>query len=442
MKFKLLFLMAVITAADNSEGETRSNARPLSYRTSWIGNTFGGGPKWIQNAAESMQVLPDGTLLVGSFWDEAGREVGLYKDGDVVGQLPDTHMRAGFAVAASERYFFYAHTCAVENQPQANAGEALRQKPMCHFGVSRYTRDGQHAAFSSGKTPFKNMLSFREAPDNHSLIPMGLASSTTVLAVADTAFDSVKIIDPETMRLIREFSVPQPGRVVIDPAGTLWLICDGGKRVASYTPDGTVEIEALPLPAGALPNGLGFDREGRLLVCDNGPLQQVHVFDVARQPSRLFESLGEPGGMFGGPEPGKVGPWRLAGPTGAGADAAGNLYVSCNVPRGGTVLRAFSPRRELRWELLGLEFVDVADADPGSNGRDVFTADERYRFDPDGEAGTNWRWEAHTLDPPLPARFKTAFPGLTMRHVGARAGGEAFPLPARHVAGIAGHLPH
>ena len=121
----------VLAAGDPGQAETGPNAGPLRYTTSWVGNTFGGGPRWVQNAAESMQVLPDGTLVVGSFWDEGGREVGLYKDGDVVGQLPDTHMRAGFAVAANDRYVFYAHTCALENQPEARAGEARREKPIC-----------------------------------------------------------------------------------------------------------------------------------------------------------------------------------------------------------------------------------------------------------------------------------------------------------------------
>src|SRR5262245_57705653 len=124
-----LLLLSVLAAGrpDRVDPRPKIAPAPLRYSTSWVGNTFGGGARWVQNAAESMQVLPDGTLLVGSFWDEAGREVGLYKNGDVVGQLPDTHMRAGFAVAASERYYFYAHTCGLEDQPQAKAGEAQRE---------------------------------------------------------------------------------------------------------------------------------------------------------------------------------------------------------------------------------------------------------------------------------------------------------------------------
>jgi hypothetical protein len=374
-----------------------------------------------------MQVLPDGTLVVGSFWDEGGREVGLYKGGDVVGQLPDTHMRAGFGVAANKRFIFYAHTCALENQPEAKAGEVLREKPICYFGVSRYTRDGKHAPFPGGKTRFKNMLTFHQAPDNHALIPRGVAASARILCVADTAFDTMKVIDPETMNIICEFAAPKPGRLAIDPASHLWAICDGGKRVATYSADGRLRFEALALPAGSVPDGLGFDRDGRLLVCDNGPRQQVHVFDIQQTPPKLVESLGDEGGMFSGPVPGKAGPWRFAGPTGAGCDAAGNFYVSCNVPRGGTVLRAFSPKRELLWELLGLEFVDVADADPASDGREVFTADDYYRFDPDASPGKNWRWEAHTLDPfRYPHDLRKRFPGLQCGTSVRTLGGKRF----------------
>jgi hypothetical protein len=60
-------------------------AQQLEYTTTWIGNTFGGGPKWVQNFVEGMSVLPDGTVLVASTWDESGREFGIYKDGDVIG---------------------------------------------------------------------------------------------------------------------------------------------------------------------------------------------------------------------------------------------------------------------------------------------------------------------------------------------------------------------
>ncbi|MHB1556366.1 MAG: hypothetical protein ACYC61_02680 [Isosphaeraceae bacterium] len=77
--------------------------------------------------------------------------------------------------------------------------------------------------------------------------------------------------------------------------------------------------------------------------------------------------------------------------------------------------------------MLGLEFVDVADADPASDGRDVFTADDRYRFDPETPAGKNWRWEAHTLDPHrYPHDLRLHFPGLQCGTSVRTLGGERF----------------
>jgi hypothetical protein len=55
------------------------------YRTSWIGNTFGGGDKWIQNFVSAIYVAPDGTVYTNSIWDEAGREAGIYFLVDVAG---------------------------------------------------------------------------------------------------------------------------------------------------------------------------------------------------------------------------------------------------------------------------------------------------------------------------------------------------------------------
>jgi hypothetical protein len=54
----------------------------------------------------------------------------------------------------------------------------------------------------------------------------------------------------------------------------------------------------------------------------------------------------------------------------------------------------------MRWELLGLEFVDTADAVPGSDGTEVYTTEGRYTLDwSKTKPGSQWTWRAHTLDP-------------------------------------------
>lgn len=71
---------------------------PGKFHSSWIGNTYGGknssfgtpdpndpNDKWIQDYIDCMTVTEDGTCYTASDWDEAHREFGIYKDGDVLG---------------------------------------------------------------------------------------------------------------------------------------------------------------------------------------------------------------------------------------------------------------------------------------------------------------------------------------------------------------------
>ena len=398
---RLTFIF-VLSACLALSGEVAQAVEPgpvLKYRTTWIGNSFGGGDKWVQNFAEDLCVLPDGTCVVGSFWDEAGREVGLYREGKPIARLEHTHMRGGKAITATDRYVFYAHTCAREDQPEVKAGEAPRSKPTCLFGVSRWTLDGKAAPFNGGATRLKNMTVFLEALDNHDLIPRGLATDGKFIYVADTAANKVRVLDLESMKPVRDFPADQPERLAVDKGGNLWVIATGGRRLVSYTNQGTIRDHILKLPDGVIAASVGFAPDGRLMIADQGPRQQILFFDVSGPEATLTSTFGEEGGMFAPPHPGRAGPLRLAMPTGAGFDAAGNIYVSCNVPHGGTVVRAFNPSHELIWELLGLEFLSVADAVPGTDGRELLTATNRYAFDPSAPAGAGWKWLGITLDP-------------------------------------------
>ena len=150
------------------------------------------------------------------------------------------------------------------------------------------------------------MLAFREAPDDHALIPRGIAADSKLLFVADTAFDAIVVIDVATMALIRRFPAPRPGKLAIDGSGDLWAICDSGKRVAAYSAEGKPRIEKLPLPPGAVADGLGFDREGRLLVCDNGPSQQIHVFAINREPPSSWSPSARRGECSPAPSPARA----------------------------------------------------------------------------------------------------------------------------------------
>jgi sugar lactone lactonase YvrE len=129
------------------------------------------------------------------------------------------------------------------------------------------------------------------------------------------------------------------------------------------------------------PMALALANDGQLMVADSqtSPRQQVLFYDITnpRQP-RLTRALGDYGGITSG-KPGQVTPTKFWGIRGIGMDAAGNLYVAMSEM--GSCLRKFSPDGRLVWELRGDFFVDVACADPNTDGRDVWGIQEHYAMD-------------------------------------------------------------
>ena len=107
-------IISTVTALSVAALSVTSNPLPnISYKTSWIGNTFGGGSKWVQNQISAMYVANDGTVYTNSVWDEAGREAGIYKDGDAIGKASNLHgweRTGGEAVTANSKYLYIAMT--------------------------------------------------------------------------------------------------------------------------------------------------------------------------------------------------------------------------------------------------------------------------------------------------------------------------------------------
>jgi hypothetical protein len=132
------------------------------------------------------------------------------------------------------------------------------------------------------------------------------------------------------------------------------------------------------------------------MVADDGPDQQVKTFSVEGTPKQVA-TLGVRGGILAGGR-GQVGPLRFNDIRGVGADAKGNVYVCCNGNGLGMVLESYAPSGKRNWQLMGLEFVDVGDLDPGSDA-DLYTQDSHYRMDwsqPGG--GKEWRYVGYTMD--------------------------------------------
>jgi hypothetical protein len=190
------------------------------------------------------------------------------------------------------------------------------------------------------------------------------------------------------------------------------------------------------------PSALTFDNSGNLLVADNGPDQDIKIF-APGNPSKPIRTFGDKGGVFArltkGDStwlPGQVGSRRFWGIRGLAVDSLGNVYVgNTGLPMqtmGGTDIRAFKVQKNaftgysdttFSWQQQGLAFVNTADADPVSEGRDVYLNAKRFRMDYSKTPGKSWALAAVTLDPfkyPKDPRLSTPMETEWIRRVGGK----------------------
>ncbi|MBC1239754.1 hypothetical protein [Nostoc sp. 2RC] len=395
--FKFLVSLMVgifITTIGITTDWATSGTSTLTYKTSWIGNSIGSGNLRIQNNIEAMYVTPDGTVYTNSHWDEAGTEAGIYKDGKIISALSDTHgwgRGGGKAITANNKYIYLAMT-------QGSIGNTKEDYPAektAWHSVRRYDLSGKTAPFPGGRGWDKSML----IVSNKSEVT-GLAIIDSELYVSDFAANKIRIFDTETMKELRSFSVVNPGAMAVDQQKNLWIIQNknGGNpaKILHYSSSG----KQLPQEIADIvePTAIAINPQGKLLVAENGSLQQILIYEIKDPPIQIG-SFGCKNGIYTGIS-GEIRDLKLYGITGVGTDASGNIYINSNgFNKSGTDLRKFAPSGKLLWRSLGLIFVDNADADPKTDGVDLFTKQEQYQMDYSKAAGKQWTYKAYTLNP-------------------------------------------
>ncbi len=210
----------------------------------------------------------------------------------------------------------------------------------------------------------------------------GLYKNGEVIGNRDVHANSLEVVDKagHHWKLVVEYLDPKHNEWDFRPKG---LECDG--RPVAFP-----ELEQ--------PTALALANDGQLMVADSltGSRQQILFYDISDVAHpRLTRDLGERGGIASG-TPGEVAPMKFWGIRGCGMDAEGNVYVAMNEM--GSVLRKLTPEGRLVWELYGLCFVDVAAADPSTDGRDVWGVQEHYRMDYTQPAGKDAAWVGYSLD--------------------------------------------
>ena len=363
---------AVVVAAD----------LPGTLTTSWVGNSFPGqgghaSGKWVPNFCDEIEVTPDGTVVSHSTWDEAGRCIGLFKDGAV-----NTSLVRQFNGKGGHKSWGWG-----------TAGRAMAIDGDALFAINL---DGHLMRFTWKPDDIDSTQYTSHVEVGGQAVGLNARTGRLVACMED---GTVRFFDQQTLAEQSRFTVPGAIDVALEDGGTLWVLARDGLR--RYQVDGTV-IGA-PLAGAGSPSAISIDPIGRLIVSDNGPRQQVLIFDLAGKQPKLQETLGDAGGLTA--SKGRVLPGTLFAIKGAGADRAGNITVACNNDRGLT-LKTFDASGVLQRELHGLTFLDNYDFDPTSDGTVLYSVDQIIDLDLDsGKApGAEWRLRSVTLEPGADAK--------------------------------------
>ena len=365
---------------------------PGEVKTSWVGNSFSGVSgadghhngfgEWVQNgiAQGAFSVTLDGTVVAGQDWDEAGRCIGLYKDGKVNPRIVAQYdMRGGHS----------AWGFGSSNHAVATDGEWL------YAG----NNDGQLMRFRWTPGDLDSHHWVDQLELGKEWVALALAAQGGKVAGLFPAGDvRVWQADKGSFKALGQWKAPAGSRTMCYATdGGLWFVA--GDKVMKTTAEGKPVPQATIADAGS-PSAVAVAPDKTLLVCDNGPRQQVRLYDVTRTVPKFLKAFGDPGGLGSG-TPGVPGPHKLYGLMGAGKDKDGNLYVGCclHPASRGTAIKAFDPTGKPLWDLQCHGFTDGYSFDPASDGTEVVGADELISLDLSKPAGREWSLKALTLDP-------------------------------------------
>lgn len=381
----------------------------LEYATSWVGNSLPGPVEDTVNFnMTSLYTTPDGTCYVTSFFEEQGHTIAAYRDGEQIAPDSKTPANGGTAIAANDKYVF-----AAEYKHRGKKGSEFNRVSRELNGRDRV----QVSAEGKGDQTVR-----------------GLTANNEEVFASNRIDHRIEVYDAETLERKRGFEFTRPGPLAHDGKGNLWVVREGFEEQTYEYLDGPyphdAEIVCLDAQSGrvvksfkgpAVPTGVAIDPQGRLLVADNGPDQQVKIYDVSGEP-KLVGTVGTQGGIFAG-KPGEVTDGKLNGLTGVGADAEGNIYVtstgwpfmyvSPGLMANATTLRAFPPEAinkaepTVDWRLDSIAYIfDGGTLDPRDETELYAGADQIFKMDwseSRGKEGTYHAFTANAKEFPLEA---------------------------------------
>jgi hypothetical protein len=342
-------------------------AQNMTYTIHWAGNSNPKQSNYIENMMRALWVSQDGEVYSTSSWDENGRSMGIYSEGNVVSQLEaGSAEMAGTAVAGNTRYVWST----------TRSGT-----------IKRWDRSSKNASGS----------------------PLPLAA--TAIAASETEVfacigNAVRVFSTDGASL-RQWTVTTPGPIAIDKNNQVWIGIAGTNQIKGFDAGTGAELKTILLPELSRAGALAVDNSGNLIVGDQGPDLNVKIYGPLSAEPALLRSFGEVGGYLAGnaSDKGRISARRFTCIKGVGCDAKGRLYVGCQGFGGdagrpsGTDIRVFEPSGELAWDAYGLHFEGIGTCDPGTDGAHIYTGSEILAMDYSEAPGKSWSYYAHTINP-------------------------------------------
>lgn len=317
--------------------------------TGYVGNTFP-DDRWVQNYAEELDVSSDGTMVTASTWDESGRCIAVWKDGNpaTLLQQPDPNDgcwgwgTAGSAAAIDDNYVYAVN---------------------CRNNLNRWNRLSNYS--------FVDKTSMGDETD----LVVGMTSSGGDIYLIKKSGIVQKRSISNLDSVLLTLTVPGGYEVAVDGDNNIWVLTTD-KEVLKYNSSGLNTGIKIAAQTGWQPSGVNYDAyNGLLLVPDNGPRRQVIKFNTSGVQVGTFGDLG---GISGG-TPGIPGDLRFWNISGCDTDADGNIYVALN--ENAVSLRKFNSSGVKQWEVNGMFFTDVCSIDPASDGNAIYSVNEHFTYD-------------------------------------------------------------
>lgn len=341
------------------------------YSISWMGNSFRADyvppanglddyNRYVQQEIADIYVTPDGTVLANNYWDEAGRNLGVYKDGNALVPFSDAY---GGHITANGTYMW----ASTDEDSQGNGDVAVR----------RFFFANRTPAAWSGAPEAKRTIAGRVS---------GLAANATQLFVS--ANGTIRVYNASTMASVRSFAVPSSRKLALDSSGSLWVVV-GNNVIRRYSTTGARQSQTITLPADSYIGDIASDGFNRLYVADNGPRRNVRVYTNINGTPSLQRTIGATGGIYNGVH-GRVGPLRFHHLVGVGADNSGSVYVGMG-GLVGTVLEKYSSANALVWRNYALTFEDNVVLDPEDDTQ-AYSMKNHYVMDWNKPAGQEATW--------------------------------------------------